>query len=425
VNLESTGVPAASATSGAIPRQTSVRTAAEPTRPTVGGAAVKLTRLGYLDALRGFAVLGVILVHASQQAPGPVGQVASTQQFPDLPGAVATLAAQGRHGVQLFFVVSALTLTLSARARFGRESHPTLDFFVRRFFRIAPMFWLGTLFYAWLYGFAPRFWAPEGTTPVMVASTFAFLHGFTPGTIDSVVPGGWSIAVETTFYVALPLLLLLLTSLTRALWAVCLSVAASVLLGIVATGLLAPYFPGADSYLVQNFTVLWFPAQLPVFCIGIALAFLVGRPVEDARARSALAVLGGLAAMVALAFGAYTYLTPDVLYALAFAALVWGLSIVPWRILVNPVTRYLGAVSFSAYLVQFWVLDEIRPWIVSTGTRGTLRFGLTFAVATVLTIAAASVTYRLVEKPGMALGKRVVERIERSRAPSIAAKSPA
>ena len=225
------------------------------------------------------------------------------------------------------------------------------------------------------------------------------------------VPGGWSIAVETTFYLTLPLLLLIVTSLTRALWAVGLAVAASIALGIVTTALLEPAFPSSRIYLVSTFVDLWFPAQLPVFCIGIVLSFVVGRPVADPRARSAFAVLAGLGAIVGLAFGAYTYLSEDVLYALAFASLIWGLSIVPWRALVNPVTCYVGTVSFSAYLVQFWVFNEIAPWIVPH-TTGMIRFGLTFAVATVCTVALATVTYRLVEVPGMALGKIVVRRIE-------------
>ena len=48
-------------------------------------------------------------------------------------------------GVELFFVVSALTLCLSSAARSNREALPTLNFYIRRFFRIAPMFYIAIM----------------------------------------------------------------------------------------------------------------------------------------------------------------------------------------------------------------------------------------------------------------------------------------
>src|ERR1700684_315736 len=82
-------------------------------------------RLSYIDALRGYAILLVIAVHTSQA-------------FPDLPKSLSTILNQGARGVQLFFVTSALTLSMSWVSR--QES--ALAFYSRRFFRIAPMFLL-------------------------------------------------------------------------------------------------------------------------------------------------------------------------------------------------------------------------------------------------------------------------------------------
>jgi peptidoglycan/LPS O-acetylase OafA/YrhL len=58
----------------------------------------------HIDALRGYAILMVIAVHASQS-------------FPDLPNSLAKILSQGARGVQLFFVTSALTLSMSWVAR--------------------------------------------------------------------------------------------------------------------------------------------------------------------------------------------------------------------------------------------------------------------------------------------------------------------
>ena len=55
-----------------------------------------ITHYKYIDALRGWAILGVIIVHSSQNF--------------ELPSILSRLSAAGARGVQLFFVVSALTL---------------------------------------------------------------------------------------------------------------------------------------------------------------------------------------------------------------------------------------------------------------------------------------------------------------------------
>ena len=145
----------------------------------------------YLDALRGIAVLGVLLVHSA---------LATHQK-----GIVWELAFTGQRGVQLFYVVSAFTLCLTLDSA-RRESSPLLNFFIRRFFRIAPLFYVAILANILLHHFAPSRSPLTGLTFVEVASGFVFLNGFDPYGIATVAIGGWSVAVETTFYLFLPFL---------------------------------------------------------------------------------------------------------------------------------------------------------------------------------------------------------------------------
>src|ERR1700722_18847017 len=112
------------------------------------------------------------------------------------------LADQGARGVQLFFVVSALTLMLSWHARDDGVG----AFYIRRVFRIAPMFWLAIVLYLALAGVSFRYNGPQALTWSNVLASAAFLHGFHPETIDGIVPGGWTIANEMTFYILFPLL---------------------------------------------------------------------------------------------------------------------------------------------------------------------------------------------------------------------------
>jgi peptidoglycan/LPS O-acetylase OafA/YrhL len=89
-----------------------------------------IIKYDYIDTLRGLAILSVVMVHSSQN-------------FPPRSEVLIQIAAQGSRGVQLFFIASALTLFLSMDARSGDQEPRSLEsFFIRRFFRIAPAFYL-------------------------------------------------------------------------------------------------------------------------------------------------------------------------------------------------------------------------------------------------------------------------------------------
>jgi peptidoglycan/LPS O-acetylase OafA/YrhL len=82
-------------------------------------------KLLYIDTMRGWAILMVIACHQALY-------------FGNLSPPVRLLASYGQTGVFLFFVVSAFTLCKSTIQR-TEESNATRNFFIRRYFRIAPL----------------------------------------------------------------------------------------------------------------------------------------------------------------------------------------------------------------------------------------------------------------------------------------------
>ncbi len=222
-----------------------------------------IKKYSFIDALRGLAILGVILTHSSNFVA------------PDTT-ALQSIMSHGRFGVQLFYIASALTLCLSWEARKNNEISPLRNFFIRRFFRIAPMFYLAIFFYALLYGFSPRYWAPNGIEWWFIPLTMFFSHGFHPETINSIVPGGWSIAVEMCFYATLPLLLSYVTSMRTCAFVMVLSILGYVVNRIVLINVLSDFYPADHQYLVYSFAFLNFLAsfrssssvRLSIFCSG-------------------------------------------------------------------------------------------------------------------------------------------------------------
>lgn len=357
----------------------------------------------FVDALRGFAILGVLVVHVCRK-------------IPDLPEAIYSIGIRGAYGVQLFFVISSFTLFWSLRSRVPTERHPWRAYFARRFFRIAPLFWTGAIFYLFWVG-RWRDYAGHGIAvgSLEVLSTFLFVHGWHPATYNSLVPGGWSIACEAMFYFALPAMFVTMRSLRVA---VPITLVATLLAGLLIpwlTGRLLHTYPDAVwSRLIEDFVYCLFPAQWAVFCMG-CLLYLCLTDTPDAHKRAAL--LFGAVGLVALF--ALRLLPEHILFATVFAAIAYGLAKRPVRLLVNPITCFIGKVSFSIYIWHFWLLERLRDRVpnlinlpdLSPATQATVRGAALFVVLLLLSTAVATLSFYLIEQPGQTLGKAVIRQL--------------
>lgn len=368
---------------------------------------MKLNHYSYIDALRGYAILLIIAVHVSQAAP-------------DLKGIGRILVDQGARGVQLFFVASALTLLLSWHTRQSRAA----AFYVRRLFRIAPMFWLGIIFFLATEGFGPRYFAPNGIDNLAVFLTVTFLHGWHPETITSVVHGGWSIAVEMNLYLIFPLL----SYFIRGIGTAFIGFFASVLLARLSYTKVwvskTIFYPYLSDDLVSTFLNLWLPNQLPVFMVGFLLYFAIrdysGR---FTRLNLNIALMTSLTLMMILAikptlpqlFKVNLYTA----YGILFGVFAFCLSQGVGKWFVNLPIRYLGKISFSAYLWHFAFLMN-HEWIKLMGisavdlmdeSKGYLFFFQFFIYTLAATTALSTITYRVVERPMVKFGEKLIAKI--------------
>jgi len=390
--------------------------------PAENTKAHHTTRYRYIDALRGYAVLLVITCHAAGT-------------FPQLPYPVKRLTNFGWHGVQLFFLMSCVTLLLSWRADEARGQVDPVAFWIRRIFRIMPMYLVDSVFYFFVD--PPK----NGFSLTQFLATLGFVNAWTPNLLPTVpdrwvvVPGGWSVGVEFTFYAMFPLIAMKIRSLAASL-AFC---GAAFAFGCIANPLMRRALAGEyDQVPIDNFMYFWFPSQFPVFAMGTLLFLGIqalrtqtpNRAMRLLRDHNDLSILLCLAMCVAIAHVpfpqtlpfSFPYIVPTLYVAsAAFMVAVLALAANPSSIFVNRPIRLFGKVSFSAFLLHFAVLQKLPLLlpgafdVTATGWRAIMGFAIFCAAGVAVTFALSLVTFRLIENPMIGLGRRLLARRARQR----------
>ena len=290
----------------------------------------------------------------------------------------------------------------------NREKNVLRNYFIRRFFRIAPLFYIAIFYYLWQKGF----WHgnPNHYSFQHIFSVFSFTNGFSPEWINGIVFGGWSIAVEVIFYLVFPLLFRYLKSIPVTLF-VTLFVAIAVQIGRLF--LLSLPFSQTNGD-VQTFLFQFFPSQLPVFLIGITTFRLMTTKIfsrSDVLALRIFVIVISLILLTQFIFQ-IKIIAGHYLYAVIFSSLLFFLSKYSVKIIVNSALSTLGKISFSVYLSHFAVLY----WLNELGLidfyleNSFTNYSLRFFVVLVLSSAISMVTYNLVEQKGQFLGKQIISR---------------
>jgi exopolysaccharide production protein ExoZ len=331
-------------------------------------------RLDFIDALRGLAILGVLAIHTGQTVPR-------------LPPILVSMTNFGSLGVQLFFMLSSLTLS----SIYSPVSFSPTDFYLRRFFRIAPAFYLAGLFYSLS---SPQ----EHASAHSILVTLTFVQIWFPDTVKCLVPGGWSISVEAAFYVAFPLIQSYLTSLKRAIIATAAAFLFATVYALAIRNQLGNTLPQES---IDDFIYFGFVWNLPAFLLGTVL-FHALPVVRKYPLRNRV-------------FGAGLLLV-CVLLVLAAIGVV-GVTHAP--VIVNRAMRQLGEISFSVYLVHFALLPLVASWVnpLFASASDLVRWGASFSFVLVGSSMISTLTWRLIEQPGITLGRQITSAFQSRKRP--------
>ena len=368
----------------------------------VSSCAVERHRFRSLDGLRGLLALAVVIHHCMLTANPP----ASFRANPLLWVATYTplhLFWAGTESVFAFFVLSGFVLVMpwvDGRGITWRSYYP------QRLLRLyLPIIGAGILAYTiWLV--FPR--TPGGGLDAW-AAMHAGTYGFTDflkdlailrGTSEQLDAPFWSLIWEVVFSLALPVAVLLVRRVPRALS------------GLVAAGLLyltwwAQHRWG-DAGGVHQLTFAGVVTFLPIFGVGVVMAMnrdLVRRAVLVATATVPSTLLVWAAVLVAflwrfLRLPSELWPTAPVIGAACLVAL-FAYSGSGCRLGTARVTAWLGARSFSIYLTHFpivmtfaFALRSGQPWIV-------------LVTALPVSLAVATLFHRWVERPAHELSRTV------------------
>jgi len=351
-----------------------------------------LKKLDFIDALRGYAILLVIFAHTGQMYPL------------DYPNIFQSLINFGPRGVQLFFLVSALTLFLTSKKRFQIDKHPYLSFYVRRFFRIAPLFYSGLIFYN-IFG------NNHITVDGVIANIF-FIDAINPEWQSlHLVPGSWSISAEIIFYFMFPILFLNIKTLNQGIWFTIISLIIAISIKII----FSKFSFGYPLNIWNSFVPYVFPFSIPVFGIGICFFKIIFQ--NDIKLENNTLLVVCLFSLLAIIFEVRFLYPYFVVIIFGFIAL--SLSKNQNSIISNGIIKYFGKISFSMYMVHFAILDGLEyygllKWITINSTFEIMTyFLLKFISVVVLTVFFSTLTFFSIENFGQQLGKRVVKYINR------------
>ncbi|HEX4331497.1 MAG TPA: acyltransferase [Usitatibacter sp.] len=356
-------------------------------------------RVAALDRLRAFAVFLVIGHHAAWRfrpdGADPLAQV---------------MKGAGWIGVDIFFVISGFMIT----AILLRDGGDIRGFFVRRFYRIVPLFVVAVAVFAALAaatGLGAEklglIWSPA---LLLNGWTIPFLgYGKVPYTIT------WSLSVEEAAYLAMGLACLAGRKGLIATLAAFMVIGPVTRVVALATGAIDPF----ELY-------FFVPARLDTIAFGGLAALLAQR---GARARPWMAWIAGLAVVVLIV--AYRYLSVAMPAMVLAGYSVFGLA-TGWFVFslatldaargegtgraaraasfvsrgVGSITARFGRVSYFIYLFHIFVLEALlqaQRWFPTAR----LGYWQALALATAIVFGLAVLSWRWFERPLIRRGRDV------------------
>ena len=374
---------------------------------TTSAPALPPMKTHQLQGIRGLAALLVAVGHC-------LGLFATPAWFSRLKD-----YSNGHAAVVMFFVLSGFVLTLSLQ---NKHDAPA-EFYLKRLFRIYPAWivacavslgYLALVHFRFPIDGGSEWWSgrflAERFHPIYIAASFA-------GALAFLLPQGWTIFVEVVASVLMPLIAwsaMRRRGLFYALMAAAL---------IVSLTIGARTYYGLGSYLIDFFLGAWLATPPNAFRKAIAAA----EPWTIPSLLLAVAILIAFRNLApASADLGKTGYNDGLVQGVEALCCVWILGVAvygsrPLRWLDGRVITGLGEISYSFYLIHLPIMCLLATLVARLPVGPIWRSLTLLAVTLPPSLAVSVLMYRLIERPGIALGRRLAEALRRRIGPAAAA----
>lgn len=320
-------------------------------------------------------------------------------------GSEYLLGKLGMYAVAIFYVLSGLSLTIVYQNKVSSRSD-VLSFFIKRFFRIFPLFWLATtcmlsfrIGNCYLHDLSLKYSIYE------ILLNYSLLFGFVKPTVYIPI-GGWSIGNEMVFYAVFPFIFLMSRR-----WKLIIPVLTFV---SIAIGLYWAFFLINPNVIVSDQWALYVNPfnQLYFFMAGV----LIGAYEESLRRVLSKPICYSMLALAIIIFWLYPVSGDQVQIATGVSRVILSacsISIVLFVFLLSPKLNrffsiplaFLGEGCYSIYL-----LHALVPWpiLFVLYRLNVVHYAIvSYSISFFLTFIVIWFTFNYLEKPTMKIGQDV------------------
>lgn len=306
--------------------------------------------IGYIDALKGLAIIGVTMVHTGGSS---------------LPGIFGRIGSSGARGVQLFFLISGM-LAFSSLANFFPKRDDIsffniITWYRKKIIRLIPMYYLAIICSMLTRSWSTYWLGNEGHVTIknLLAHIF-FVHGLFPHYTDSILGVDWYLGVLVFFLFISPFIYRIVDNLEKS---IVLFITVYVMAPLL-NGILASIIPIENDLIIYDAYIGTFNplAQSLVYTIGIVLFFCIEKINKaDIKNRQMLSY-STLFLVLILIYGQINgqskvyRLSGSDMFGLYFAIIIISQTVHSSFLINNPLFRMFGKFSYGMYLFQFiWI----------------------------------------------------------------------
>jgi len=310
-----------------------------------------MQKIANIQVMRGIAALAVTLFH-----------VAGTQDKEGLSGWLfSPFKGWGSWGVDLFFIISGYVMAVSI----GKSNDTATHFLLKRFIRIYPLYFVLTVLYCLISIVAPRLFTSFELNPEWLLASLSFTSGYA-GFGEPIIGQGWTLEFEALFYLSIGIAVVLRQNRRLEYFTL------AVLLGLCLLGV--------NSIILE-------------FGFGLVAARLK-KNFQNLLSFRIFFIIFGITSLVLHRFIEIEHVPRFLLFGIPCMSIFLGF------LLISPIKirffLYLGEISYSIYLVQFFVIPVFYKFFKS-GFNSELYVDIRGVLAILTIFLLSHLTYTYIE----------------------------